>query len=93
MAPTVVYRDGKPVLVIGAPGGTKIITSVLQVLLNILDFGMSPSEAVLAPALRLPGRPDHLPGRASPATCATKWRGAIRSRPARTATAAWAWCT
>ena len=49
MAPTVVYRDGKPVLVIGAPGGTKIITSVLQVLLNILDFGMSPSEAVLAP--------------------------------------------
>ena len=49
MAPTVVYRDDKPVLVIGAPGGTKIITSVLQVLLNILDFGMCPSEAVLAP--------------------------------------------
>ena len=49
MAPTVVIRDGRPLLVIGAPGGTKIITSVLQVLLNILDFGMSPSEAVLAP--------------------------------------------
>ena len=49
MAPTVVYRDGRPVLVIGAPGGTKIITSVLQVLLNIVDFGMNPSEAVLAP--------------------------------------------
>jgi gamma-glutamyltranspeptidase/glutathione hydrolase len=49
MAPTVVYRDGKPVMVIGAPGGTKIVTSMLQVLLNILDFGMSPSEAVLAP--------------------------------------------
>jgi gamma-glutamyltranspeptidase/glutathione hydrolase len=49
MAPTVVLRDGRPVLVIGAPGGNKIITSVLQVLLNILDFGMSPSEAVLAP--------------------------------------------
>jgi gamma-glutamyltranspeptidase/glutathione hydrolase len=49
MAPTVVYRDGRPVMVIGAPGGTKIITSALQVLLNILDFGMSSSEAVLAP--------------------------------------------
>jgi len=49
MTPTVVYREGRPILVIGAPGGTKIITSVLQVLLNILDFGMSPSEAVLAP--------------------------------------------
>jgi gamma-glutamyltranspeptidase/glutathione hydrolase len=49
MTPTVIYRDDRPVLVIGAPGGTKIITSVLQVLLNILDFGMSPSEAVLAP--------------------------------------------
>ena len=34
---------------IGAPGGTKIISSVLQVILNILDFGMSLSEAVLAP--------------------------------------------
>ena len=44
-----VTRDGRPVLAIGASGGTKIITSVLQVLLNILDFGMSPSEAVLAP--------------------------------------------
>jgi len=49
MAPTVIYRDGKPALVIGASGGTKIITSVLQVILNILDFGMSPTEAVLAP--------------------------------------------
>ena len=49
MAPTIVYRDGKPVLVIGAPGATRIITSVLQVMLNVLDFGMSPSEAVLAP--------------------------------------------
>jgi gamma-glutamyltranspeptidase/glutathione hydrolase len=49
MTPTVVYRDGTPAVVIGAPGGTKIIGSVLQVLLNILDFGMSPSEAVLAP--------------------------------------------
>ncbi len=49
MAPTIVYRDDRPVLVIGAPGASRIITGVLQVLLNIIDFGMSPDEAVLAP--------------------------------------------
>ncbi|MHB0878973.1 MAG: gamma-glutamyltransferase [Anaerolineae bacterium] len=49
MTPTIVYRDGEPVLVIGAPGATRIITSVLQVLLNVLDFDMSISDAVAAP--------------------------------------------
>ncbi|MFN8482686.1 MAG: gamma-glutamyltransferase [Anaerolineae bacterium] len=49
MCPTLVYRDGQPVIAIGAPGGTQIITGVLQVLLNIVDFGMPPVEAVGAP--------------------------------------------
>lgn len=49
MTPTLVLREGNPVLVIGAPGATRIITSVLQVILNRLIFGMSVSEAVLAP--------------------------------------------
>jgi gamma-glutamyltranspeptidase/glutathione hydrolase len=49
MTPTIVYKNDKPVLVIGAPGATKIITSVAQVILNVLDFGMSAAEAVLAP--------------------------------------------
>jgi gamma-glutamyltranspeptidase/glutathione hydrolase len=49
MTPTIIYRGDKPVLVIGAPGATRIITSVLQVMLNVLDFGMSISDAVLAP--------------------------------------------
>jgi gamma-glutamyltranspeptidase/glutathione hydrolase len=49
MSPTIVSRDGKPVLVLGAPGATRIITSTLQVILNVLDFGMSVSEAVHAP--------------------------------------------
>ena len=49
MTPTLVYKGDRPVVVIGAPGATRIITSVLQVLLNILDFGMSASDAVLAP--------------------------------------------
>jgi gamma-glutamyltranspeptidase/glutathione hydrolase len=49
MAPTIVYRDGAPALVVGAPGASRIVTGVLQVILNVLDFGMSPAEAVLAP--------------------------------------------
>ncbi len=49
MAPTLVFKNGAPILVLGAPGASRIITSVLQVLLNVLDFGMSASDAVLAP--------------------------------------------
>jgi gamma-glutamyltranspeptidase/glutathione hydrolase len=49
MAPTLVYQNGLPVLALGAPGATRIITAVLQVVLNVLDFGMSVSDAVLAP--------------------------------------------
>ena len=56
MTPTIVYpelagegSDNKPGLVIGAPGATRIITSIAQVILNVLDFGMSISDAVLAP--------------------------------------------
>lgn len=55
MAPTIISRDGKPVLVIGAPGATRIITSVLQVILNVLDFGMSASDAILAPRFHCQG--------------------------------------
>lgn len=49
MTPTIVLKNGKPVLVLGAPGATRIITSVLQVILNRLDFGMTMTDAVLAP--------------------------------------------
>jgi gamma-glutamyltranspeptidase/glutathione hydrolase len=56
MTPTIVYQgvpeegeQSKPTLVIGAPGATRIITSIVQVILNVLDFGMSVSDAVLAP--------------------------------------------
>ena len=48
-APTILYRDGRPVLNIGAPGGTRIITGLAQVIVNIVDFGMTPQEAILAP--------------------------------------------
>lgn len=49
MTPTIVLRDGRPVLALGAPGATRIVTAVLQTILNRLDFGMSIAEAVLAP--------------------------------------------
>lgn len=49
ICPTIVLKNGKPVLTIGAPGGTRIITGVLQATLNILDHGLSPVEAVSAP--------------------------------------------
>ncbi len=49
MAPTIVLDRGQPVLAVGSPGGSTIITTVLQVLLNRLDFGMSLPEAVAAP--------------------------------------------
>jgi gamma-glutamyltranspeptidase/glutathione hydrolase len=49
MTPTIVYKGNRPVLVIGAPGATRIITSVVQVICNVLDFGMRASDAVHAP--------------------------------------------
>lgn len=49
MCPTIVLQDEKPILVLGSPGATRIITSNLQVILNVLDFGMSVSEAIHAP--------------------------------------------
>ncbi len=49
ICPSIVFRDGKPFLVIGAPGGTQIAMGVLQAILNIVDLSMSMSEAVAAP--------------------------------------------
>jgi gamma-glutamyltranspeptidase/glutathione hydrolase len=49
MAPSLVFEDGKPVMTLGAPGGTWITLGILQVLLNVLDWGMGMQEAVMAP--------------------------------------------
>jgi gamma-glutamyltranspeptidase/glutathione hydrolase len=49
MAPTIVLRHGRPLLAVGSPGGSTIITTVLQILLDRLDFGMSLPRAVAAP--------------------------------------------
>ncbi|MDI3469590.1 MAG: gamma-glutamyltranspeptidase/glutathione hydrolase [Pseudolabrys sp.] len=60
MTPTIVLKDGKPVLVTGSPGGSRIITAVLQVILNALDFHMPIDEAVTAPRLHDQWLPDQV---------------------------------
>jgi gamma-glutamyltranspeptidase/glutathione hydrolase len=49
MSPTIVSRDGKPVMVIGTPGGSHIITVVVHCILNVIDYGMDIQEAIDAP--------------------------------------------
>lgn len=51
MTPTIVAKDGKPYLLIGSPGGRTIINTVLQVVLNVIDFDMDISEAIAAPRI------------------------------------------
>jgi gamma-glutamyltranspeptidase/glutathione hydrolase len=58
MTPTIVTRDGHTVLVLGSPGGGRIITTVLQVLLNVVEFGMDVQEAVDAPRFHHQWYPD-----------------------------------
>ncbi len=60
MSPTIVVRDGKPFLVLGAPGGPRIITSVLQVILNVIDFHLNIQDAVDAPRFHHQWKPDQL---------------------------------
>lgn len=58
MSPTIVSRGGKVVLVLGSPGGSRIITSVLHTLLNVIDHGMTVQEAVDAPRFHHQWLPD-----------------------------------
>jgi len=58
MTPTIVVRDGRPYLVTGSPGGRTIPSTVLLIVLNVLDFGMNPQEAVDAPRFNHQWLPD-----------------------------------
>jgi gamma-glutamyltranspeptidase/glutathione hydrolase len=60
MSPTIVLKDGKPVLVTGSPGGSRIISTVLQVIVNVLDYRMDVSAAVAAPRLHHQWLPDEV---------------------------------
>jgi gamma-glutamyltranspeptidase/glutathione hydrolase len=58
MAPTLVTRDGKTFMVVGSPGGSRIITVTLQAALNVIDYGMAPQEAVDAARMHHQWLPD-----------------------------------
>ncbi|HEY8857729.1 MAG TPA: gamma-glutamyltransferase family protein, partial [Rugosibacter sp.] len=58
MSPTIVSRDGKPVMVIGTPGGSRIITVVVLSIINVIDYGMNIQEAVDAPRFHQQWLPD-----------------------------------
>ncbi|MGV0922186.1 gamma-glutamyltransferase [Empedobacter tilapiae] len=64
MTPSILEKDGKLFMVVGTPGGSTIITSVFQAILNVVDFGMTMQEAVAAPRFHhqwLPDRIDYEP--------------------------------
>ena len=58
MTPTIVLKDGKPVLVTGSPGGSRIISAVLQVVIDVLDYHMDIAAAVAVPRLHHQWMPD-----------------------------------
>ena len=57
MSPTIVFRNGRPVMAVGASGGPTIITGVAQVTLDILDFHLTPDRAVAMPRVHDQGKP------------------------------------
>lgn len=60
MTPTIVLKDGKPVLVTGSPGGSRIITVVLQIVVNVIDHKMSIADAVRTPRIHHQWLPDQV---------------------------------
>jgi gamma-glutamyltranspeptidase/glutathione hydrolase len=58
MSPTIVSKDDRPVMVLGTPGGSRIITAVLLTILNVVDYGMNVQEAVDAPRFHQQWLPD-----------------------------------
>jgi gamma-glutamyltranspeptidase/glutathione hydrolase len=60
MTPTIVLRDGKPFLITGSPGGSRIITTVLQVITNVIDRGLPLAQAVAEPRIHHQWLPDEV---------------------------------
>jgi gamma-glutamyltranspeptidase/glutathione hydrolase len=58
MSPTIVSKEGKPVMVVGTPGGSRIITVVIHAILNVVDYGMNIQEATDAPRFHQQWLPD-----------------------------------
>jgi gamma-glutamyltranspeptidase/glutathione hydrolase len=68
MSPTIVLKDGKPLLVAGSAGGRRIASSTLQVLFNVTEFGMSVEDAVAAPRIHVKDNLVQVEGRIAPKT-------------------------
>ena len=60
MSPTIVTKDGKTFMVLGSPGGSRIITIVMEVIQNVIDHGMNIQEAVDAPRIHHQWLPDQI---------------------------------
>ncbi len=60
MTPTIVLKNGKPFLVTGSPGGSRIITATLQIIINVIDRGMNIADAVAAPRIHHQWMPDEV---------------------------------
>ncbi len=60
MSPTIVTKDGKPVLITGTPGGSTIITTTAQIIMNVIDHNMPIHEAVAAPRVHSQWLPDYI---------------------------------
>lgn len=63
MAPTIIFKDGKPFLTIGSPGATRIISALAQTLINIIDFNMLIDDAIEAPRIHSIGEKLYVEGR------------------------------
>ena len=90
MTPTIVLKDGKPFLVTGSPGGSRITTAVLQIILNVIDRGMNVADAVSAPRLHDQWLPDQVfaePGVPADVLAALQARGdkIVAQRPSTSA--------
>jgi gamma-glutamyltranspeptidase/glutathione hydrolase len=86
MTPTVILKDGKPFLITGSPGGSRIITAVLQMVVNVIDRGMDVASAESAPRLHNQWMPDQVfvePGIAPDVVAALQARGdkVVATRP------------
>ena len=60
MTPTIIFKDGNPHIIVGSPGGSRIITTVLQVVLNLMEFEMNVAQAVASPRIHHQWLPDLL---------------------------------
>jgi gamma-glutamyltranspeptidase/glutathione hydrolase len=72
MTPTIVAKDGKPILLVGTPGGRTIINTVFQVVLNVVDHEMNVADAIAAPRIHHQWLPDRIQHESKAVTTETK---------------------